>query len=107
MAKEIRTLRGAPKHVQEWWRGTGLSACICRLVENGATWEEAHSRLKACYTKWWDRGRRGNGPLLRFSNRVHRSRILARIDAGEPFSTNPRTGEVAVNGSSYVKPRRT
>ena len=99
----IRSMRGAPPHVRKWWSRTNKQPALFRLVELGASWEEAHERLKISWERWWDRGQRGMDPLSRLSNRVVRDRILRRIEAGETPIHN--AGRVAVSGSSFVLPR--
>jgi len=42
--RRITTLRGAPERVKKWWGRTGLEAALFRLVELGATWDDAHER---------------------------------------------------------------
>ena len=61
--QEGMTLKGAPAHVKEWWRGTGLQHALFALVEAGASWAEAHSRLEACFK------RHGSRPLRLLNNR--------------------------------------
>lgn len=109
--KIIKTLKGAPPHVRKWWSRTGVEAALFRLVENGATWDEAHERLKARYTAHWDKSSCSQGGvrfLLRFANRVERNRILDRVEAGEKAFYREMGGRVhvAVVGSSFVLLRR-
>lgn len=104
---QINSLRGAPAHIQRWWRGTGTEAALFRLVEQGSSWEAAHKRLKASYQRWWDSGRIGQSPLWRLSNAVIRRRVLDLVAAGKPHKVVTMRGKrfISVDGFSLVEAR--
>lgn len=105
MAKTVRSLRTAPSHIKRWWSRTGLEAGLLHLVERGSTWEDAHERLKALYQRWWDCGRRGHNPLLRFSNLIICSRVRAMAAAGHPHRIVIMAGRphISIEGYTLVR----
>lgn len=82
MVKSKMFTRQAPQHIRKWWRRTGLEVAINRAVEIGYSWEEAHARLSAMYTRWHDAGMRGMNPLLRLAARVWEKRAVAAHRSG-------------------------
>lgn len=107
--QRVKSLRGAPLHVKQWWSRTGVEWALFRMVSEGATWDDAHERLVALYQRWWDRGRRGRSPLSRLHNRAVRLHVLEGVSAGHPHVEDGR-GRVALTypgtkwgSSSFVR----
>ncbi|WP_158673347.1 hypothetical protein [Bosea sp. FBZP-16] len=86
MVKNKTSMRQAPQYIRNWWSRTGLEAAIQRAVEIGYSWEEAHARLSAMYTRWFDAGMRGMNPLLRLVSRVCAERAISSYRSGAEFA---------------------
>lgn len=85
--KRVTSLRGAPPHVKKWWSRTGVECALFRLVELGATWDEAHDRLYNARLRWWDRGRKGRDPLDRLARLVSHVRLMEDAASGRYKTT--------------------
>lgn len=90
---------GAPKHIREWWAGTGLTSALLRAVELGYSWEEAHSRLAQMHARWFDGGCRGISPLVRLAARAQLAKAISAYRTGAPFHRHVMDGvqHVSVN----------